>query len=63
MVWDRNDYILDPEKQLRDANVYKDVFFNEKILQDLVGTSNPLFQNLKSKRKISDKLLKYFTHE
>ena len=63
VVWDRNDYILDAEKQFSDANVYKDVSFNWNILQELVGTSNQLFQNLKSKEKISDKQLKYFTYE
>ena len=52
VVWDRNDYILEAEKQLSDANVYKDVFFNEKNLQKFVGTSNQLFQNLKSKEKL-----------
>ena len=57
VVWDRNDYVMEAEKQLSDANVY------EKMLQDLVGTSNKLFQNLKSKGKISDKQLKYFTYE
>ena len=62
-VLDRYDYILEAEKQLSDANVYKDVFFNEKNLQELVGTSNQLFKNLKSKGKISDKQLKYFTYE
>ena len=55
MVWDRNNYILEAEKQLSDANVYKVVSFNEKNLQELAGTSNQLFQNLKSKWKISDK--------
>ena len=54
MVWDYNDYILEAEKQLSDASVYKDVFFNEKNLQEFVGTSSELFQNLKSKGKISD---------
>ena len=63
VVWDRNDYVMEAEKQLSDANVYKDVSFNEKMLQDLVGTSSKLFQNLKSKGKISDKQLKYFTYE
>ena len=63
MVWDRNDYILEAEKQLSDANTYRDVSFNEKILQELVGTSNQFFQNLKSKGKMSDKQLKHFTHE
>ena len=28
VVWERNDYILETEKQLSDANVYKDVSFN-----------------------------------
>lgn len=37
--------------------------FNEKTLQDFVGTSNGRFQNLKSKDTISDKKLKYFTYE
>ena len=52
MVWDRYYYIPEAEKQLSDANFYKDVSFNEKILQDLVGKSNQLFENLKSKEKI-----------
>ena len=58
VVWDRNDYIQEIEKQLNDINVYKDVCFNNKHFKELVGTSNKLFQNLKTKRKISDKQLK-----
>ena len=61
MVWDRNDYILEAEKQLSDENVYKDVSFSKKSLQKPVGKSYQLFWNLKSKGKISDNLLKYFT--
>ena len=52
VVWDCNDYILNAEKQLSDANVYKYVSFNENISQDLVGTNNQLFQDLKSKGKL-----------
>ena len=63
VVWDRNDYVMEAEKQLSDANVYKDVSFNENILQDLVGTSNKLFENLKAKGKFSEKQLKYFTYK
>ena len=55
--------VKEAEKQLNDANVYKDVCFNAKLLQELVGTSNKLFQNLKAKGKISDKQLKYFTYQ
>ena len=61
VVWDRNYYIKEAEKQLNDTNVYKDVYFKDKLLKELVRTSNKLFQNLKAKGKISDKQLKYFT--
>lgn len=43
--------------------IFIKVSFNEKILQDLVGTSHRCFQNPKSKDKISDKKLEYFTYE
>ena len=40
---------------------HKDVCFNNKLLQELVGTKNKHFQNLKDKGKISDKQLRFFT--
>ena len=53
VVWDHNDYILEAEKQLSDdTNVYKAVFFKKKNVEELVGRSNQLFQNLKSKGKL-----------
>ena len=58
VAWNRKDYIKEAEKQLNDNNVYK-----EKLLQELVGTSKNLFQNLKAKGKISDKQLKYFAYQ
>ena len=61
-AWDRKDYIEESQKQLSDANVYKDVSYNEKILQEFSGTSIQLFQSLKSKGKNIDKQLKYFTY-
>ena len=63
VVWDRRDYIAEAEKQLKDQNVYKDVDFTEKILQDLAETSNKMFRSLKTKGKIDEKQLKYFTYE
>ena len=45
-------YILNAEIPLSDPNVYKDVFFNEKILQELLG-----------KGKMRQNQLKYFTNE
>ena len=61
VVWDREDYIAEAERQLGDVTVYKDVNFRGKKLQDLAETSNKLFRNLKSKGGITEKQLKYFT--
>ena len=45
----REDYIAETEKQLSDNDVYRDVNFKSKILQDLVETSNGIFRNWKIK--------------
>ena len=60
VVWDREDYIAEAEKQLSDRNMYRDVNFISKILQNLAETSNDIFKNLKRKGKITEKELKYF---
>ena len=60
-MWDREDYIAEEERQLGDVTVYKDVDFKGKMLQDLAETSNKLFGNLKNKRGITERKLKYIT--
>ena len=61
VFWDRNDYLMEAEKQLSDKNVYKEVKFNEKLIQDLTKTSNKIFRNLRNGGFITDKELKYFS--
>ena len=61
VVWDREDYIAETERQLGGVTVYKDVAFKENMLQGLPETSNKLFRNLKNKGGITEKQLKYFT--
>ena len=63
VVWDRNDYVKEAEKQLKDTKVYKQVDFKEKLLCELVDKSNSFFKELKRKGCISEKTLKYFTYE
>ena len=58
VAWDRNDYLMEAEKQLSDKNVYKEVKFNEKLIQDLTETSNKIFRNLNNGGFITDKELK-----
>ena len=50
-MWDCYDYIAEAKKQLKDQNVYKDVDFDNKILQDLAETSSKIFRSLKTKGK------------
>ena len=59
---DKLDYLSEAEKQLGDKNIYKDVSFSDKILRDLVETSNKMFLNLKRKGAISEKETKYFVY-
>ena len=63
VVWDKMDYLLEAEKQLRNMDVYKSINFIEKLLTDLVDSSNNMFLNLKRKGLISQKELRYFTYE
>ena len=63
VIWDRADYLAEANKQLSDNNIYKEVKFREKMLSDLVDTSNKFFKGLKTKGCISEKNLKYFSYE
>ena len=63
VVWVRNEYFMEAEKQLSSKNVYKDVNFNEKLIQDLTETSNKIFRNLENGGFITDKELKYVSFD
>ena len=72
VVWDRNNYIVEAEKQLRDKNI-QDVNLSDKNLPDLVDKNNHrrviiiiraiIDRSLESQGKITKKELKYFTYE
>ena len=59
VIWDRVD-LKEANKQLSDKNVYREVEFKEKMLTELVETSNKFLKNLKARGCISEKNLKYF---
>ena len=61
VIWDRVDCLKEANKQLSDKNVYKEVEFKEKMLTELVETSNKFLKNLKARGCISEKNLKYFS--
>ena len=51
------------EKQLSDKKIHKEVSSNDKILRDLIETSNILFLNPERKEQISKKEMKYFMYD
>ena len=63
VIWHRNDYIAEAEKELSDKDVYKQVSFKEKNLINLVEISDRFFRGLKLDGHISKKEMKYFMYE
>ena len=61
MVWDRNDYVLEAEKQLSNPSIYQDVSNSENILPNV--HSNKMFSSLRRKGFITEEQPKYFTYE
>ena len=43
VVWDRDDYLLEAERQLKGEKIYRSVTFNEKLIEDLTEGSNKMF--------------------
>ena len=63
VVWCKDDYIKEANKQLGDKTVYKDFDFKETILLDLVVKSNRIFKSLYTHKFITEKELKYFSYD
>ena len=63
VVWDRNDYNMEAEKQLNDKNVYQKVNFKKKLIQDLTESRKKIFRSLKNGGFTTDKELKYFSFD
>ena len=63
VIWDRNDYLLEAEKQHKDKKVYRDIEYNINVLKDLAEASNEMFSGLKRRGFIIEKQLKCFTYE
>ena len=55
VIWSRNDYLMEAEKQLSDKKVYQEVSNSENILSKLAEMSNKMFSNLKKRGYITEK--------
>ena len=55
VIWDRNDYLLEADKQPKDKKVYLDVKYNANNLKDLAEASNEIFSCHKRRGFITEK--------
>ena len=49
VVWDRNDYLKEAERQLSDEKIYEEIRITEKDQVQLVEKSNDLFSSRRRK--------------
>ena len=60
MIWGRNDYLKEAEKQLSDRSTYLETKVIEKDLVNLVEQSNKMSENLQRKSVIQEREENYF---
>ena len=60
VIWDRNDYLKEAEKQLSDRSTYLEIKVIKKDLVNLVEQSNKMFLNLQRKSVIQEREKNYF---
>ena len=60
VVWGRNDYLKEAERQLSDEKTYDEIIITEKDQVELVEKSNDLLSNLKRKDVITENENNYF---
>ena len=53
VIWDRDDYLAEAERQLKDENVYGNVNFNEKLIEELTEYSNKIFKDVVPGRPVT----------
>ena len=60
VVWDRDDYLLEAERQSKDEKIDRSVTFNEKLIEDLTEC-NKMFKDLTRGGYLSEKQLNYYS--
>ena len=60
--WDREDYIAEADRQLKDNETYESSSLKDEDLVKLVEKSNSIFQSLRKKKLITEEEFKYFTY-
>ena len=61
VVWDREDYVAEADRQLEDNRSYESSSFKDANLVKLVEKSNNIFRSFRKRKLITKEELKYFT--
>ena len=59
VVWDREHYIAEADRQLKDNETYESSSFKDADLVKLVEKSNSIFQSFRKRKLITEEELKY----
>ena len=63
MVWDREDYLAETDRQLQDNETYESSSFKDADLVNLVEETNHIFQSLKKRKLMTEEEPKHFTNK
>ena len=63
VVWDREDYIADADRQFKDNETYEGSSLKAEDLVKLVEKSKSIFQSLRKKELITEEELQYLTYK
>ena len=61
VVWSREDYVAEADRQLEDNRSYESSSFKDANLVKLVEKSNNIFRSFRKRKLITEEELKYFT--
>ena len=61
VVWNRENYLAEEDRQLKDIEKYESSSFKDAYLVKLVEKS--IFQSLRKRKLITEEQLKYFTYK
>ena len=63
VVWDRDNYLLEAKRQLKDKKIYIYLTFNEKLIEDLTECSTKMFKDVRTGGHLSEKQLNHYSFE
>ena len=63
VVWDREHYIAEADRQFKDNEAYENSSFEDVDLVKLIEKSNSIFESLRKRKLVTEEELKYFTYK